>query len=523
MLQAASEDSDKIVVERPDLDVDFQFSQALVSSGAEEVLLNILQSLDHVDDLMSTAMINKGMYRVYKDNEMMLLRTALHNQSPAAWEFNEWCLPGDETPIDQEFDAKSYIQIYRRSMHILQALKGEILQNCYSVVRRETAAALALSAHRNGQRVDDALWRISCFCKVFGSGKGREEDVTGQLDWLKGGILANNVDLTSTMNMNLDYELASVLLNPPEYFAKGNVNGLTAAQLYDMTEIWSCLTTILQSYHGHTSEAREFGVFDECEINDEEDEHRMLEEWTAYLLTLGPAVVLEMARHDPLRSSAGFAIARANGWTRWTAPQYGDSRTTFLKEPVSRLYEERVAAAARKLQNPRETEMKELSRKRVAHMAAEIKLARRASSYKRRPVIDMETEQSMSPLSRNSSTASMCPPRTSSIKALERRSSTLHPPRPKNFSVPRPHSPPSSLWAPHKIHPIIEERVETFNRISLQNFAGGVAEDTSDLAVKRIVDMGFNANEAREALRMTDMGDGLRVDRAVDLLLRRQQ
>ena len=59
--------------------------------------------------------------------------------------------------------------------------------------------------------------------------------------------------------------------------------------------------------------------------------------------------------------------------------------------------------------------------------------------------------------------------------------------------------------------------------MSLQNFADGVAEDTSDRAVKRIVDMGFSLSQAREALRMTDMGDGLRVDRAVDLLLRERQ
>jgi hypothetical protein len=35
--------------------------------------------------------------------------------------------------------------------------------------------------------------------------------------------------------------------------------------------------------------------------------------------------------------------------------------------------------------------------------------------------------------------------------------------------------------------------------------------------------MGFTAEQAREALRMTDKGTGLRVDRAVELLLRQQQ
>jgi len=55
--------------------------------------------------------------------------------------------------------------------------------------------------------------------------------------------------------------------------------------------------------------------------------------------------------------------------------------------------------------------------------------------------------------------------------------------------------------------------------MSLQNFAG-LAENTSERAVRKIVDMGFSPTQARDALRITDMGDGLRLDRAVDLLLR---
>ena len=47
-------------------------------------------------------------------------------------------------------------------------------------------------------------------------------------------------------------------------------------------------------------------------------------------------------------------------------------------------------------------------------------------------------------------------------------------------------------------------------------------ENTADKAIWRIVEMGFTSEEAKEALRMTDAGDGLRVDRAVELLLSRQ-
>jgi hypothetical protein len=63
--------------------------------------------------------------------------------------------------------------------------------------------------------------------------------------------------------------------------------------------------------------------------------------------------------------------------------------------------------------------------------------------------------------------------------------------------------------------------VEAFNRLSLANL-DGIAESTVELAVQKITEMGFTKAQATHALRMTDMGDGLRIDRAVDMLLRNQ-
>jgi len=45
---------------------------------------------------------------------------------------------------------------------------------------------------------------------------------------------------------------------------------------------------------------------------------------------------------------------------------------------------------------------------------------------------------------------------------------------------------------------------------------------SADKAILRIMEMGFTADQARGALKLTDMGDGLRVDRAVEFLLRQQ-
>lgn len=497
------------------------------AASAEEVLLRILSKLTTPDDLFNTAMINKGMYRVYKENEMHLVHTVAFNHSPAAWEFREWCPPerseiASATASSQlEHTPKSYTRCYQRDVAVIDGLKILILQQCQTFLRRETALALSTPSHPSAQRFDDAFWRIWCFCKIFGCGKNREDDVTGQLDWLKGGILANNQACVATVNTNLDFDMSSVILNAPDFFAKGNANGLSAQQLYDMTEIWTCLSTLLQRYQSRVDQARDSGIFKDCGVteDDVEREEQVLEEWSFHLLTLGPAVVLEMAELAGDRTAAGFSLAKINGWSVWSLPQCNGTRETFLKEPVSRLYEERVAAAALKLDNPRKQEQKEMSRKRVATLAAEIRLRRQTTSYRRSPYIDMSTERPMS-VRRQSSIASTRSSQrvVSPMTATGRYTMPSSTPSAPNFSTPNPMS--SGAWTPRKISPIIEERVESFNRLSLLNFAEGVAEDTSARAVTRIVDMGFSAAQARYALRTTDMGDGLRVDRAVDLLLR---
>ncbi|KAL9063253.1 MAG: hypothetical protein Q9157_008335 [Trypethelium eluteriae] len=43
---------------------------------------------------------------------------------------------------------------------------------------------------------------------------------------------------------------------------------------------------------------------------------------------------------------------------------------------------------------------------------------------------------------------------------------------------------------------------------------------TAERAVQKIREMGFAEEDAKRALKMTDIGDGLRVDRALELLLR---
>jgi hypothetical protein len=499
---------DELVVERRPSVASSQSSRAdsVSSDSAERVLLSILSALHSLDDLCNTALINKGMYRVFKNNELHLLCTVLRNQSPAAWELRRWSQPlltaslepGDSSdPL--EYTAQSYLYCHQLDMAVVGSLKRRILKQCSQLVRPETTSALTSASSSDVQKIDDALWRIWSFCIIFGTDKGREDDVTGQLDWLKGGILAHNQDLTATMNVNLDLEMISVLLNPPEFFAEGNSGGLSAPQLYDMVEIWNCLCTMLQGYHGRTEQARHYGIFDGLDTSEPDAADELLEEWTAYLMTLGPAVILKMAELAQDPEPSGFALAKTNGWTEWSLSQQGTSRTTFLKEPVSRLYQERVSVASAKLQQPQDQELKEKSRKRVANLAAEIKLARKASGYKRLPVIDMSQERPMSAVSRCTSVIDTIPAHSRHAVTPTRRATA-------NLAL-RRFDP--SITEPKTLRPVLEQP----QAIEL------TAVEDADRALTRLMDMGWPAPAARKALQVTNTGESFHVERAVEVLL----
>ncbi|KAI6814431.1 hypothetical protein KC367_g3006 [Hortaea werneckii] len=478
-------------------------------------LLRILSSLGSLEDLWNTAQVNKAMYRVYKANENELLRTVTWNQSPALWEYLEWtrCTDSsDSTPY-------KYMQQRTSATDLVESLKSLIFERCQSCIRPETAAALSEPTGVFSRRVDDALWRIWCFCKIFGCGKSREDDLTGQLDWLKGGPLANSQGCVATVNSNLDFDMSSVLLNAPDHFAKGNEGGLDAEQLYDMTELWSCLAKLLEGYLGRTHNARENAVFGNCEVSEGDSgrEEYLLEEWVCHILTMGLDVVLALAKNANKNVATGFQLAHERGWTDWTPQQYTGSRISFFKEPVARLYEERIAASAHLPGSLRQAR-RQSGQRRVASLAAEMRFHRQSGSYCGPSPVESNTGHSNGPHARRDSTFDGArSPSGSSEPKYGYASPILHSPI---SALSGPHSSVGSQCSNRRISPIIEDRVDAFNRMSLQNFAG-LADSTSVHAVNKVIEMGFTPAQAQEALKKTDMGDGLRVDRAVDWLLRR--
>ncbi|KAI7219674.1 hypothetical protein KC333_g2818 [Hortaea werneckii] len=478
-------------------------------------LLRILSSLGSFEDLVNSAQINKGMYRVYKANENELIRTVTWNQSPAFWESLEW----SKAIESSDSTSDKYMQERASSIIVVESLKSLIFERCQSYIRPETAAAMSDRTCPFSRRIDDALWRIWCFCRIFGCGKGREDDLTGQLDWLQGGPLANNQGCVATVNSNLDFDMSSVLLNAPEHFARGNEGGLDAEQLYDMTEIWSCLAMLLEGYLGRISNARENGVFGNCDVNEGDSgrEEYLLEEWVCHILAMGLDVVLALAEHASESVEKGFQFAHERGWTDWTPQQYTGSRISFFKEPVARLYEERIAASPRLPSSPRQGR-RQSGQKRVAYLAAEMRFRRQSGSYCGPSPVESNTGHSTGSHARRDSTfdAARSPSEFADSK-YGYASPILHSPI---SALSGPHSSVGSQWSHRRISPIIEDRVDAFNRMSLQNFAG-LADSTSVHAVNKVIEMGFTPAQAQEALKKTDMGDGLRVDRAVDWLLRR--
>lgn len=417
MVSTINVDDGMIVVEETDMPLNASNATKTKHApprAAEHVLLRIMANLPSLRDLANTSIINKGMRRVYQQNELSLLKAALRNDSLPSWELREWCTPAsaespsaDERRRDEGYNAESYRDAIVTDRNALRDLQVLVLKQCQTFLRPDTVEALSHFDHT----IDDAFYRIWCFCKIFGGDRGRDDDVTAQIDWLKGGLLAHQDGCEATCGVGMDFDMSSVLLNPPDHFGACNAGGLAAEQLFDMTEIWNCLAALLQPYTTAIHLARKYGVLDHADhfvagakTTQANKEAIVLEEWISYVMSLGPKAVLDLARRAD-KPEAGFIHARNQGWTIWTLPSYTATRSTFLKEPVSRMYEERLASQPRpQLDSPmrpnQNPEDREASRRRVASLAREIRMARCKSNFQRLPLIDMSLERPWSQFSR---------------------------------------------------------------------------------------------------------------------------
>ncbi|OQD98521.1 hypothetical protein PENSOL_c009G07323 [Penicillium solitum] len=496
-----------------------------------DLILSIMQNIDSLDDLFNFALVNKKIYIAFKGRELPMLKNALFKMSPPAWEMREmsppwemeWQLlinPDSQVP---EYTPTLYLQRYAQDIYTLAKLKALVLARCAPFLRRDTIRGLAGVDNTRAEEVDDAFWRLWTFCRIFGSGKGRENDIAGQMDWLKGGVQAKN-HFTSASVMTQPFGMNNVLFEPPEGFGRGNLSGLSQKQMYDLTEIWTCMGVLLQPLHGKCIEARKVGIFDGMNVPDGDlaREETVLEEWTSYILTLGLGAVLTLSSVCPADTTAAtFTKAKSIGLAKWEGTETEASRSSFLKEAVSRAYD----LQERALDSPTEISPQKTSpiesdreiRERQAGFAYELRRRRergpdpdpkgRFSFSAERPMSEFSTiVHNLNGSLRNHrpipSVPALVLDRSSTSTAGTAPQTPTHPFDPANVFA-SSHTPPPAM-IPLPLRPQVLDPV--------------------DRAIDMMVnELGFSTQDAKWALKITDTGEGIDATAAVQLLQRQRK
>lgn len=228
-----------------------------------------MKRIDSLDDLFNFVLVSKRFYSIFKRRELYMIKNALFKMSPPAWELREMSPPWENewTPLRNpdsqvpEYTPTTYLDRYATDIYTLARLKSMILVRCSPFLRRDTINGLSGADPIRLEEVDDAFWRIWTFCRIFGSGKGRENDLEGQVDWLKGGAKARSYT-GATSTMTEPFRMNDNLFEPPEGFARGNCGGLSQNEMYYMIEIFTCLGVLLQDMHAKVTDARAVGILD---------------------------------------------------------------------------------------------------------------------------------------------------------------------------------------------------------------------------------------------------------------------
>ena len=236
---------------------------------------------------------------------------------------------------------------------------------------------------------------------------------------------------------------------------------------------------------------------------------KVLEEWTYHLLTLAPPTVLDVTS-PTTPTAATFAHARSRGYASWTPPPV--SRATFLKEAVSRVYQERIAEAhpasapsspQTTLSDPASPVQSDLSssdsiasRWRCARHAAEIRAKRKDPNFKALPLSE---DRPMS-----------------NYPAIFEKLDLENP-------LPKP-ALPSAVFNGSKHAKTPSESDTSKHMISaLVVPKGPQVRDPVDVAVERLVSMGFESAKAKRALAETDTGNSVDFDGALEQLVRERK
>lgn len=244
----------------------------------------------------------------------------------------------------------------------------------------------------------------------------------------------------------------------------------------------------------------------------------LTEEWIYHLLTLAPPTILDVTSPKS-PTIATFAHARAKGYTTWTPPPMGASRSTFLKEAVSRVYSEKMTQRHPKIniissQNscqpyvPTADEI-QATRLRIAAHGAEIRAKRNDPAFKalapseERPMSNFPEIIAKLEDSPAASTSTATPSSLAPSSAYLQSSVT---PMTTAFSTP-------------VSQPLYNHSNNTDDRVPM----GPQVRDPVDIAVDRLVAMGFEDKKAKKALAETDTGESIDFGKAVEILVRERK
>jgi hypothetical protein len=490
-------------------------SSSIPADVAENIILRIMSNLTTLKDLFATAALNKGFYNTFKRHEMYLIKATLFKSSVAAWELRESSEENHITPT-------AYLRQYSVEIYTMGMLKSLILVQCESFLRPATIAGLVGTDQARSIEIDAAFWRVWTFCRLFGRDAGENEEIESQIDWLNGGHFARESD-------------------PSTSYGVGNGDGLSKSELYDMNELWTCLSVLVQTFHGRVAEARTAGIFDDCKVDEGRDEEAMLEEWTWYLLTLGPSCILALA-------PGSFSTAKNLGWTQWTPPASGPptSRSKFLKGALTRVYEVRLVEEAKakssKVKEPprashRMTKSeiaREVDRARQTAFAKELRSQRHHSPSKSEPW----TFSDERPMSKYSQIVRSLPivgpgisPKDFESRTASRRSKDSNSrPSSRKSSHTTPERPDTPVLTSSSALPTADDDFpvsptghvfdDSFTPITeTMNHNSGIV-DPADRAMTHLVDvLGFPSEHAKWALTRSETGHGVDVERALEILL----
>ena len=287
--------------------------KSVTSRTAEQVIYRIMCHLGDVRDLQSAAMVSKGFLNTYQRNESKLVSHVVFKSSLSAWELRR-------TLLALRGSRCFRLRDYQQDLQTVRALKRFIATRCSNNCKAKTLAGLMGQDAQCEIEVENALWRIWTFCALFGTDAALSPVPPSQLAWLNGHKQPENKSLGAG-------------------FAIGNHEGLTVDELEDMSEMWQCLHTLLSQFYARVDEAKQIGIFSNKHLSNSKSDHQHVAEWVAYLLTLGPKVVLSL-------SSGSFDTARMLGLTDWTPPSPGQSRLRFVTSAISHVYQERLLAEA---------------------------------------------------------------------------------------------------------------------------------------------------------------------------------